>query len=451
MIEKRIDMWRAIRNTYLPNRFFLLFGGVIVLFALGFPFPAFYYVGLASLLVALGLVLADTGLLFGRRVSLDAKRQLPKVLSLGDPNPIVLDIHNRSPHYLHLTLIDELPLEFQIRDFSRTLRIAPESWKKVTYELTPTRRGAYKFGAIHIFISSPLGLVQRRVSISQETTIPVYPSIIQVKKYSLKSFQKVTTLQGVKKMRRIGHSYEFEQIKEYVRGDDYRSINWKATSRRAGLMVNQYEDERAQQVYCLIDKSRVMRLPFHGLSLMDYAINTSLVMSNIVLQKHDKAGLLTFSDKIGSILKADRKGDQMHKILMALYNEKERHGEANYELVYQAVRRLIKGRSLLLLFTNFESSFALERVLPVLRRINLQHLLVVIFFENTEIRDFAYQEVSDLESIYTQTMAQKFVAEKMQQVQKLRQYGIQAILTRPEELSVNTINKYLELKARGLI
>ena len=444
-------MWRAIRNTYLPNRFFFLFGGVIVLFALGFPFPVFYYVGLASWLVALALVLADTGLLFSRRVDLDVKRRLPKVLSLGDPNPIVLEIHNRSPYRLDLTLIDELPVEFQIRDFAKEFRMEADSQRNLTYDLTPTRRGAYAFGAVQLFVCSPLGLVQRRVTIPQEVSIPVYPSILQVKKYSLKSFQKVTTLQGVKKMRRIGHSYEFEQIKEYVRGDDYRGINWKATSRKAGLMVNQYEDERAQQVYCLIDKSRVMRLPFHGLSLMDYAINTSLVMSNIVLQKHDKAGLLTFSDKIGSILKADRKGDQMHKILMALYNEKERQGEANYELVYQAVRRLIKGRSLLLLFTNFESSFALERVLPVLRRINLQHLLVVIFFENTEIRDFAYQEVSDLESIYTQTMAQKFVAEKVQQVQKLRQYGIQAILTRPEELSVNTINKYLELKARGLI
>ena len=99
-------------------------------------------------------------------------------------------------------------------------------------------------------------------------------------------------------MRRIGHSYEFEQIKNYVRGDDYRSINWKATSRRGHLMVNQYEDERAQQVYNIIDKSRSMKMPFNGMSLLDYAINTSLVISNVALQKHDRAGLMTFSDKM---------------------------------------------------------------------------------------------------------------------------------------------------------
>ena len=137
--------------------------------------------------------------------------------------------------------------------------------------------------------------------------------------------------------------------------------------------------------------------------------------------------------------------------MTALYKEKERPLEANYELLYHASRKLIKGRSLLLLYTNFESSYALERVLPILRRINNIHLLVVVFFENTEIKAFAGEEVSDTESIYYQTVAQKFIAEKAQMVQKLRQYGIQAILTKPEEPSINAINKYLELKSRGLI
>jgi uncharacterized protein (DUF58 family) len=236
-----------------------------------------------------------------------------------------------------------------------------------------------------------------------------------------------------------------------VRGDDYRSINWKASSRRAALMVNQYEDERAQQVYSIIDKSRAMRMPFEGLSLMDYAINTSLVISNIALQKHDKAGLITFSDKIGSTIKADSKTTQLNKILNALYKEEERPLEANYELLYYITRKLVRGRSLILLYTNFESNYALERVLPVLRKINKTHLLVVIFFENTEIRAFAEEEVSTLEDIYHQTVAQQFLSEKSQMVQKLNQYGIQAILTRPQDLSINTVNKYLELKSRGLI
>jgi uncharacterized protein (DUF58 family) len=137
--------------------------------------------------------------------------------------------------------------------------------------------------------------------------------------------------------------------------------------------------------------------------------------------------------------------------LAALYKEQHRNNEANFELLFHSSRKLIKGRSLLLLFTNFESQYALDRVLPILRRINNLHLLVVVFFENTEIKEFVKTEVTRTEDIYLQTIAQKYLSEKEQMVQKLKQYGVQAVLTSPADLSVNTINKYLELKARGLI
>ncbi|MEI6409036.1 MAG: DUF58 domain-containing protein, partial [Bacteroidota bacterium] len=244
---------------------------------------------------------------------------------------------------------------------------------------------------------------------------------------------------------------EFEQIKNYVPGDDYRSINWKASGRRNALMVNQYEDERSQQVYCVIDKSRAMRMPFEGLSLMDYSINTALALSNIIVRKQDKAGLLTFSDVIGATIKAERDSGQMHRILETLYREKERPGESNYELLYEAVRRLISARSLLLLFTNFESSYALERALPTLRRLNAFHLVVVVFFENTEIKALAQEEVHKTADLYRQTAARQFLQEKKEMVQKLRQFGIQSVLTKPQDLTLHTINKYLELKSRGLI
>ena len=192
-------------------------------------------------------------------------------------------------------------------------------------------------------------------------------------------------------------------------------------------------------------------MPFDGLTLMDHAVNTSLVLSNIALKKHDRAGLFTFSDKIGAVLKAESKAAQLNKILQTLYKESERSTEANYELLYYFSRKLVSGRSLMVLFTNFESMYALDRVLPILRRISAFHLLVVVFFENAAVRDFAEQSPSTVEGIYQQTIARKFLAEKGAMVQKLRQFGIQAVLTSPEDLSMNTINKYLELKARGLI
>ncbi|MEO1434769.1 MAG: DUF58 domain-containing protein, partial [Bacteroidota bacterium] len=229
------------------------------------------------------------------------------------------------------------------------------------------------------------------------------------------------------------------------------SINWKATSRRNELMVNQYEDERSQQIFSIIDKSRAMRMPFNGLSLMDYAINTSLVISNVALRKHDKAGLITFSDKIGTTIRAERSPTHLRKIMQALYNEKEQPLDANFELLFRSSQNVIKHRSLIFLYTNFESMYAMERQLPILRKLNARHLLVVVFFTNSEVQDYWKEPSEDLEEVYLRTVAQNAVAEKEQIVYKLRRYGIQSILTRPEDLSINTVNKYLELKSRGMI
>ena len=440
-----------MKNIFLSDRFFLLFAIIVGVFVLSFPFGFLFPVAQTLLVLAVVLVIVDIMLLFGGGKKIEVQRVLPKIFSLGDANRVKILLENKSTQKFKLRVIDEIPVQFQIRNFEKVLELEPQETQSIMYPLTPKSRGEYSFGAINVFVESFLGLVQRRQREHTQMTLPVYPSIIQMKSLGLKAFDRVSHSTGVKRMRRLGHSYEFEQIKNYVRGDDYRSINWKASSRRATLMVNQYQDERAQQIYSIIDKSRAMRMPFDGLSLMDYAINASLVMSNVALQKHDRAGLLTFSDIIGTTIKADRKPHQLNKILLALYKEKERNLEANYELLYHSARKLIKGRSLLILYTNFESMYALERVLPILRRINMLHLLVVVFFENTEINDFAKLKVDTTQDIYHQTIAQKFLNEKAQMVQKLKQYGIQAILSKPKNLSVNSINKYLELKSRGLI
>lgn len=440
-----------IRALYLSNRFFALFGSLVVLFIMAFWVSALFPVVQALFMLAVGVLILDVVILFNRNVKVKCRRRVPRIFNLADENSVRLELLNQSGQRLWLRVIDELPFQFQKRDFEKDLVLKPGEEKTLTYSLRPVTRGEYEFGAINVYLSTIIGLVQKRYQHQHEMKVPVYPSILQMKEFALRAFNRVTHHKGIKKIRRIGHSYEFEQIKSYVRGDDYRSINWKASSRRGNLMVNQYEDERAQQVYCIIDKSRAMRMPFDGLSLMDYSINTSLVISNIALRKYDRAGLITFSDKIGTTLKADSRPTQLNQILLALYKEKERPLEANYELLYHATRKLISGRSMLLLFTNFESAYALDRVLPILRKINNFHLLVVVFFENTEVQGFVEESVETLEEIYHQTIARKFMNEKAQMVQKLQQYGIQAILTPPEELSINTINKYLELKSRGLI
>ena len=436
---------------HLNQRFFIGVGIVALLFIFSFPFAFVTPLAWVSFLLLLSATLTDIILLYSGRLKLLGSRTTSRMMSLGDENTVTLKITNDGGFKVFVDIYDEIPYQFQLRNFFLRVELEPGQEETITYHLRPVKRGEYDFGVVNAISSTIIGLVSRRMIIAKPQMVPVFPSIIQMKKYELLAFARISTFEGIKKVRKIGHSYEFEKIRQYNQGDDLRSINWKATSRRNQLMVNQYEDERSQQVYSIIDKSRSMHMPFNGLSLLDYAINTSLVISNIALQKFDKTGLITYSHRIGTTLPAERSELQLKKILNALYHEKPQSFEANFDLLYRAVKNVIHSRSLIFIYLNFESMYAMERALPVLKKINHIHLLVVMIFENTELITYSHKKPNYVSDIYAQTIAQKLLHDKKQIVSKLRKYGIQTILSKPEDLSINTVNKYLELKSRGLI
>jgi len=422
----------------------------VALFILAYIYDGLLSIVTALFFVAVGLVLADLILLFKQK-GISATRVLPEKLSNGDDNPIELRIENNYNFKSDLLLIDEMPFQYQKRDFEIKIQLPAQNEKKITYTLRPLERGEYYFGHLNIYANSPIGLVTRRFQFSKDAMVPNYPSFLQLRKYMLLAFSNKLFEYGLKKIRRIGHTMEFEQIKDYVNGDDIRNINWKATAKRNQLMVNQYQDERSQPIYSVIDKGRAMKMPFEGLSLLDYAINATLVISNVALKKQDKAGMFTFSRKVENKVVAERRPMQMNKILETLYNVNTDFSESDFSRLYIDVKRSITQRSLLLLYTNFETLDALHRQLGYLKAIAKNHLLVVIFFENTELQKLTKVEASSTFEIVQKTVAEKFVYEKKLIVNELQKHGIQSILTAPEHLTINTINKYLEIKARGLI
>lgn len=440
-----------MKSLFLKNRLFLILLLLAIGFAFSFGWNALFPVFKALLYVVFALVLVDVMILFLRKQVILVKREMNEQLSLGDQNQVKITLSSSYSIPLTMEVIDELPYQLQLRDNSFHFSLSPQGKRTIFYTIHPQERGVHQFGNVNVYVSSMLGLVEKRFVIEAKKEIGVYPSVLQMRKHEFQVFAKSSHNQGVKKMRRLGNTNEFEQIKEYVKGDNYRHINWKATSRRNKLMVNQYQDEKSQQVYCVVDKSRSMKMPFEVLTLLDHAINSALVMSNIAIKKGDKAGLITFSDKIGAQVKASRNTTHLRKIMEVLYNQKTEFLEANYELLYQSVKRTVKGRSLLIMYLNFESLYSLKRAMPILRRLNKSYLVVVVFFENTQITKATYAQSQTVADIYLQTFAKKFTNDKKTMVQELRKYGIQSILSKPEELSVNTINKYLELKSRGMI
>jgi uncharacterized protein (DUF58 family) len=423
----------------------------VVLFVGSFFVPRSNIIPRMLLVVLILLVLIDIIVLYVRRDGFFARRTMAERMSNGDDNSFSIYIENRYSFPVKIGVIDEIPAQFQKRDLWFEAALKSGEQKLIRYFLRPVKRGEYHFGDINVFVRSPIGFIQRRYKIKAAQMVPVYPSYLQMRKYQLMAISNRLSEIGVKKIRRLGHSMEFEQIKEYVQGDDYRTINWKATARKGQLMVNNFTDEKSQQIYCIINKGRVMKMPFEGLSLLDYAINASLVLSNVALLKHDKAGLLTYTDQIGSFLPADKRATQMNSILEVLYNQDTNYAESDFEKLYTHIRSHISQRSLVVLFTNFETLSSLQRELPSLRKIARHHLLLVVFFENTELRNLLDNDPVNIEGIYTKTIAEKFAYEKRLIVKELKKHGILSILTAPQNLTVNAVNKYLELKNRQVM
>lgn len=444
-------MIHFFKSLYIAKVVYYFIVGIVFLFVLAFVFP--FLLGITQLffMVLILMLLVDGIILYKTKKGIFCERNVPERLSNGDENPIAIFIENRYSFSILLEIIDEIPFQFQKRDllFNTTLKSSEK--QIIEYQLRPTKRGEYSFGAVNVYVKSPIRLLKRRYQFSNEKMVAVYPSFLQMRAYELMAISNRLTELGIKKIRRIGQSQEFEQIRQYVQGDDIRNINWKATARRNDIMVNAYQEEKSQNVYSLIDKGRVMQMPFDGLSLLDYAINATLILSNIAINKQDKAGVITFSDRIGQILAADKKAGQMTKILELLYKQKTRFLETDYEALYIYAKTHIRQRSLLLLYTNFETVTSMRRQLPYFRKLAKDHLLMVIFFENTELKTLLDKPAVTTEEIYHKTIAEKYFYEKQQIVRELGQYGIQALLTPPQNLTVNTVNKYLELKSRGII
>ncbi len=409
------------------------------------------WLGHGFLILMIIATIVDILMLFHQKNGLLAQRILPEKMSNGDDNEIKIDIKNNYFFPLKTKVIDEIPFQFQIRDFLIQKKIKSGKNSYFQYTLKPKERGEYHFGNLNIYAVSPIGLVAKRFTFQKDDTLPSYPSFVHLRKYELMALQNEFLLGGIKKIRKLGHTMEFEQIREYVQGDDMRTINWKATSKQSKLMVNQYQDEKSQRIYMLIDKGRTMQMPFNGLSLLDYSINATMALSHIILKKGDRAGMMTFSKKTENRVPADNKSGHLKKISEALYNIQTNFYESDFSRLYQDLKMHMNQRSLVLMFSNFETLDALNRQLKYLRGIAKNHLLVVVFFKNSELQNLIHSNPENMQEIYDEIIAEKFEFEKKLIIQELRKYGIYTVYTAPENLNIEVINKYLEIKARGIL
>ena len=442
---------QIFKETYLTGRFFTcLLLGVFALVMVYIIPPLWIWVTGAFCVWGVMLLL-ELIILYRCQQGIEASRIVTDKFSNGEDNPVRVVIRNGYPVGVRCRLIDEIPVEFQNRNISFRVNVSPGEQQEINYTLHPTKRGAYGFGKVRAFIATRLSFVERRYSFDLEQEVAVYPSFMMMHRHELMAYGNYHPENGAIRTRALGGNMAFEQIKPYVVGDDPRTVNWKATAKHNHLMVNTYTEERSQQIYCLVDKGRTMQSPFNGMTMLDHAINTVLTLSNVILKKGDRAGLITFSNTSRNCVKADNRVGQLNKISESLYRLETHFQESDFEKLYVSVVRQIPTRSLLVLFTNFDTVTGMQRHLPALRRLANRHLVLVVLFENSELNKAMERPVRGVKDVYFETIAAGFAMEKRQMVRELSQLGIRVILSKPEALTVNSINSYLDLKERKLI
>ncbi|WP_075603866.1 DUF58 domain-containing protein [Saccharicrinis aurantiacus] len=440
---------KRVLNIFLNQRFYTALFILIVLFVFGHFFSPLFVLSRVLLFALSILIIVDLFLIW--QGSFSASRKVAERFSNGDYNSIKYELKSAYRIRTSVVFIDELPVQFQKRSSLINKDFAPSESHSFNYSVRPVKRGVYHFGKLRVLVSSKVGLFSMRYSIDANKGVAVYPSFIQLKKHELLAFSYNRNQQNNQLYQRPGNSREFEQIKEYVIGDDYRKLNWKATARFNKLMVNEYQEERSRHIYQLIDMGRTMKMPFSGMTLLDYAINSSLALSNIILKKQDKTGLLTYSSKVHSLIKSDNRQLQLNRILETLYAQETQFNESNLEQVFAALEKNTQGRSMLIFYTNFESNPSLERQLPLLKKMAKRHLVLLVTFINTELEELTHDSAKNMEGIYQKALANNHINNKYALMEELTHHGILNISVRPDELTISVINKYLEVKDRGLI
>jgi uncharacterized protein (DUF58 family) len=439
----------GIKEVFLAPRFFQILSGIITLYVFGYFFPVIEVV--AQLLLYSFIALAAVDLFFLYSGALSGSRQVPDRLSNGDLNPVNYTLFNTYKTPIKYWCIDEFPVQWQIRDAIKTDWLKPGECQEINFQVRPVERGWYAFGRLRLMVATPLGIFKRRFTPQENMRVKVYPSFLQLKKTELYAFSPIRNQQVTKKIQHPGNSREFEHIKDYVAGDDYRRLNWKATARLNKLMVNEYQEERSRNIYQLIDMGRTMKSPFNGMTLLDYAINSSLALSNVILKKQDNPGLVTYSSGVHSLVKAKSRNSHLNTMLETLFAQETNFEESNLEQVYAVLQKNTEGRSLLIFYTNFESIAGLQRQLPILKKLAALHLVLLVTFIDTDLEAITENKATNTKEIYFKTLAEEHLEQKVQLLQTLAQYGIIHIKVRPGELSLAVIDKYLEVKENGIL
>jgi len=397
--------------------------------------------------LVLGLMAADNRLsLHVQRVQVE--RLLDRKLSIGSDNRVRLRVANLSRWSVHLQVRDDPPPGFHTPNRTVQRALLPYEEAVLAYSTVPRRRGRFLFGDLHLRGRSFLGLSlwQKRFPASRE--VDVYPDIRSVARLDLLLRARRLEDMGFRRVRARGAGTEFESLREYVRDDDYRRIDWKATARRGHPFTRQYEEERSRTIMLLIDAGRMMSAEVEGLSKLDHAVNAALMLAYVALRRDDAVGLIVFADTVRAVVPPRKGKEHLQRLLDALYNVQPTLTEPNYRAAMYHLHDRARKRSLAVLFTDLVDEQASRRLIAHVAAAYPRHLPLLVTMSDPDLVHAAEARPETREELFERAVASSVLADRERALATLRVKGAVVLEAAAAELSVALVNRYLELKER---
>lgn len=382
---------------------------------------------------------------------LDVQREVNDVLSVGANNPVRLLLRNRNSTAVTVNVHDEPPAPCDFEDLPVSIRLEPEKVHTHLYLVEPHHRGKNQFGTIFLQIMSRFGFWDITLEVDLPKEVKIYPDIQAVRGVELLARMNRLAEAGVRLSRLKGRGSEFDRLREYRREDEYRSIDWKATSRYNELISREYVVEKNQNLLFVLDSGRSMCNEHQGITHFDRALNAIILLSYIALRQGDTVGMLVGSNRVERWIPPVRGQHGVQSLIRQSYDLVPTYDATDYDMLTEQLRTRYRKRSLVVLVTHALDDVHLELIGRGMRQMRKPHLVLGGFLKNVELHNRLNAIPKTDREAFQVAAAASLVTAQATQVKKLELSGLLVLDALPEEFSSGLISQYLEIKARHLL
>lgn len=371
-------------------------------------------------------------------------------LAVDKPNDVWLEVTNRTGASVRMVISDDVPPACVPDALPLTISAAPGSGTRASYRLTPLERGNGEFGDITFWVKGRLGLVWKRGESHAAQTVKLYPGLALIERNALQ-VRRRSHEERMRPLRRYAAGTEFDSLREYVVGDDWRLVHWGTTARKGKLTVRLNRMERSQNVLLVLDAGRMMTARVQGKTKMDHSLNAALLFAYSALEVGDKVGIMVVAQETEVFLAPARTPGQFGQILDATYAVLPKMEEPRYYRGLSGISGKLKRRSLIVFFTDLIDERASAGLLRYSLGLLPRHLPLVVALSDSELIELADSVPETEQDLYRQGVAAEMLRRRELLVAKLSSVGAMVVDVTPEALSTAVVDRYLEIKARNLL